>query len=531
MQTESRKISTTLEQSENQEISTKTINPEEFSCTFSTFASIGCDIDENTIIKQNESENPQSKKTTLFYHRGKRIIRYLYSHQINDKLNGNDRAFLDQQTPISQIEYYIPSLINTILISDNSICKVFSRLLFFKYPWLTLILSLSLIPLSTDIQLAFFPQQTDSGEWGSRIFISFILTFLYLATNLFGFAHDQNFKEFSPAQVDIEAYSKTRVHVKEYLIRNYATLERYLEANKNKDTSNKVNIFKRIILFVQNFIYNRFTSIGLLLTKDDVRAWIETATKTSIENLIKEGKAREKNKKFLTREEELIEINRELATNYKNEITKLKQEHDREILELIKKHKEEISKLNADHKKEVKNLSSSIEELSRESKKLKKDHENLLRTRGMTLDDLENCPTPVDDAAFPRVTIGLVVKTLRKKNPFVTRAVLALFITALVLSTKNRPLVYEDAECHSCKQFHAALFRTTWLALYSEDEDAIDAYNKETPHGLLSSNTLSSPLYVEDPRSTSKATKVEELEPNCSFSVWRTRRQPNKTMG
>ena len=98
-----------------------------------------------------------------------------------------------------------------------------------------------------------------------------------------------------------------------------------------------------------------------------------------------------------------------------------------------------------------------------------------------------------------------------------------------MLSTKKRPLVYEDEECRSCKQFHATLFRTTWLALFSDDEEAIDAYNKETPQGLLSLNVLSSPLYVEDPRSTAKATKEEDLEPNCPFSVWRAHRQPSKT--
>lgn len=513
---------------------------EESSCTLSAFVSIGCDIDTSTIEKKSNTKS-------LFSNRGKRLVRYLYSRQIKDTLNGNTRPFLDQQAPISQIKYYIPSLINTILASNNNIYKIFIDLLFFKYRWFTILLAISLFPLSTNIQLLIFPTQVGLTKIGVCVVISLILILLFLCTNLFGFSHDQNIKQFSPDQVDIETYTKAKIHVKEYLIKNYSILEEYLrniENTKANESHNEITpkgFFSKSKTYVKHFIRNRLLKIGLCLAKEDVLSWIKTATGTSIEELIEEGKTRKENNKYLNREEQLIETIKKLTTKYRNKIAKLKQDHEQAILELnnhhkgeiaklTKDHEEAISKLNDEHNKETKDLNNSKDALSRDLKKLKKDHQDLLRTRGMTLDDLENCPTPIDDAAFPRVTIGLVVKTLRKKNPFVTRAVIALFITALVLSTKKRPLAYEDEECRSCKQFHAALLRTTWLALFSDDTKAIDTYNKETPQGLLSLNVLSSPLYVEDPRSTGKVTKEEDLEPNCPFSVWRTHRQPSKTM-
>lgn len=489
-------------QDQNQKCSSQTeaTLSEKFSCTFSTFVAIGCDIDVDAMAK-NYKAGDLNNQEPLFTGRGKRFIRYLYFRQINEKLNGSDRAFLDQKTPLSQIKYHIPTLINAILTSNSNVFRIFSDLLFAKYKWFTLLLAISLIPASTNIQQLLFPEQIAQGKWWFCILIAIILSIFYVATNLFGFSHDQNIKELLHAQSDIETYPEAKFHVKEYLVNNYKLIEKYKPNNEtesaNEAKSSSINPFSRLGKYIQN----RFLKLGLWLNREDVILWIEQATETSIIDLIEEGQTREKEK----------------------------EESEKKNLSEKEKLREQIKELTEYYEEKLKGLQSVITKSSQEFQKIKEEKQNLQRIKGMTLDDLELCPTLVNAEAFPGVTIGLVVKTLRKKNQYITRASIALFLTALTTSLKDRPIKYEDFSCHTCKEFYSSELRSTWIALYEDDRDSILEYEDKFADASFSMNTLCSSLYADNPRSGSKSKKEEAAVMNCSFSDWVKYRSPKSS--
>ena len=457
--------------------------PEEFSCTFSTFSSIGCDIDMATLDNSNPGKKPP------FSNRGKRLINFLYFCQTNEKLNGNTRAFLDQQTPPNQIKYYIPSLINTIVTTNNSIFKILSDLLLNKYRWLTASVIFLLAPTSVDIQSILFPEISTSASLALHIFISIILILLYSIACVFGFSHDKRIKEFSPALSDIESYSKAKVFTKEYLIQNYSILEKFIQNNPLQTPAKKNGYFLKALSFIKISTRNIFARLGLCLNQEDISAWIETATGMSIESLINEGKARKEKRPVLSKEEQLNKEINELKRNYEKKIKDLE---------------ERLSKV----------IVGSL---------------GLTSARDLQLGVLKQCNIPIDDAAFPGVTVGLAIRTLCKENPRVTRAAVAIFMSALAISTKARPLDYNETGSKTCGDYHADQLRTTWTLLYEDDGKALLAYDQQFPKGLFSSSTLSSVLYADNPRSSPNATKKEEISPDCSFEDWCNRQSSKKS--